>query len=589
MSYIHPYQDTEFVLRHLVDFDALCAAAGLDEINADLASAILSEAGKLGSEVLAPLNKVGDQQGARMGEQGVEQTPGFKEAYLQFAESGWLSLSLEEEFGGQNLPNVLNSAVNEIWHSANMSFALCPMLSQGAMESIAHHASDALKTLFLPKLGTGEWTGTMNLTEPDAGSDLAAIKCKAVPDGDHYRITGQKIFITWGDHQMTNNIVHLVLARLPDAPPGVKGISLFVVPKFLLDASGEPGAPNGVSCLSLEHKLGIHGSPTCVMEFAEAQGYLVGEANKGLACMFTMMNHARQAVGLQGVSISERSYQQSVQYAKERRQGTRRDGSRILIIEHPDVRRMLMTMRSGIEAMRALALVAAAEVDLTRYAPDEETRARHFARLELYTPIVKGWLTELAQELTSLGIQVHGGMGYVEETGVAQHYRDARILTIYEGTTGIQALDFIGRKTLANQGETLQSLLDEMALTAEELRAADALPPSLVAAFDQALAAGVEARRWLLEQGAGDPDLVGSASYHFLMLFGYLCGGWLLARSALQAKSMLDQGAGDPAFLTAKMTTARFYCEQLLPRTQACLAGVETGSASTMALTADQF
>lgn len=589
MSYIHPYQDAEFVLRHLVDFDALCAAGGLDEINADLASAILSEAGKLGSEVLAPLNKVGDQQGARMGERGVEQTPGFEDAYRQFAESGWLSLALDEEFGGQNLPNVLNTAVNEIWHSANMAFALCPMLSQGAMESIAHHASEEVKALFLPKLGSGEWTGTMNLTEPDAGSDLAAIKCKAVPDGEHYRISGQKIFITWGDHQMTNNIVHLVLARLPDAPPGVKGISLFIVPKFLLDDSGEPGRPNGVTCLSLEHKLGIHGSPTCVMEFTEAFGYLVGEANKGLAYMFTMMNHARQAVGLQGVSISERAYQQSVQYAKERRQGTRRDGSRILIIEHPDVRRMLMTMRSATEAMRALALVAAAEIDRARYAPDEATRARHFARLELYTPIVKGWLTELAQELTSLGIQVHGGMGYVEETGVAQHYRDARILTIYEGTTGIQALDFIGRKTLSNQGETLQSLLDEMALTAEELHAADGLPPSLVTAFDQALANGVEARRWLLEQGAGDPDLIGSASYHFLMLFGYLCGGWLLARGALQAKSLLDQGEGDPAFLTAKMTTARFYCEQLLPRTQACLAGVEAGSASTMGLTADQF
>jgi 3-(methylthio)propanoyl-CoA dehydrogenase len=589
MSYIHPYQDAEFVLRHLVDFDTLCAAAGLDEINTDLASAILSEAGKLGSEVLAPLNRVGDQQGARMGARGVDETPGFKDAYLQFAESGWLSLTLPEEFGGQNLPNVLGTAVNEIWHSANMSFALCPMLSQGAMEAILHHGSDELKTLYLPKLGTGEWTGTMNLTEPDAGSDLAAIKCKAAPEGDHFRVTGQKIFITWGDHQMTNNIVHLVLARLPGAPPGVKGISLFVVPKFLLDETGEPGEPNAVSCLSLEHKLGIHGSPTCVMEFNEALGYLVGEANKGLAYMFTMMNHARQSVGLQGLSISERSYQQSVQYAKERRQGTQRDGSRTLIIEHPDVRRMLMTMRSGIEAMRAVALVAAAEGDLTRYATDEAGRAQHFARLELFTPIVKGWLTELAQELTSLGIQIHGGMGYVEETGVAQHSRDARILPIYEGTTGIQALDFIGRKMLANKGEALQSLLDEMGLTLDELRTVTYPHTSVVDAFEQAHAAGAVSRTWLLEHAGADRDLAGSASYNFLMLFGYLCGGWLLAKSALQAKAMLDCGEGDPDFLNAKLTTTRFYCEQLLPRTQACLAAVLAGSESVMALTADQF
>ena len=589
MSYVHPYQDTEFVLRKVVDFDGLCASAGLDEINADLAATILSEAGKLGSEVLAPLNQVGDREGARMGPEGVQESPGFKDAYTQFAESGWLSLTVAEDFGGQNLPNVLGTAVNEIWHSANMAFALCPMLTQGAMESIAHHADDALKALYLPKMATGEWTGTMNLTEPDAGSDLAAVKTKATPADDHYLINGQKIFITWGDHQMTENIVHMVLARLPDAPPGVKGISLFIVPKLLVDADGASGERNAVECLSIEHKLGIHASPTCVMEFKDSVGYLVGEPNKGLPYMFTMMNHARQSVGLQGLSISERAYQDALAYSKERMQGTRRDGSRIAIVEFPDVRRMLMTMKSTVEAMRALALIAAAETDLSRYAADEAARARHFARLELYTPIVKGWLTEMAQELTSLGIQVFGGMGYVEETGAAQYYRDARILPIYEGTTGIQALDFIGRKTLSNNGQALLSLLEEMGETVQALRTCAYPHASLVDALDEAIGAGAKARDWVLEHGADNRDLAGSASYNFLMLFGYLAGGWLLAKSALLAKTMLDGGEGDPDFLNAKMTTARFYCEHLLPRTRACLASVLAGSESIMGLTADQL
>jgi alkylation response protein AidB-like acyl-CoA dehydrogenase len=429
----------------------------------------------------------------------------------------------------------------------------------------------------------------MNLTEPDAGSDLAAVKTKATPADGHYLINGQKIFITWGDHQMTENIVHMVLARLPDAPPGVKGISLFIVPKLLVDADGASGERNAVECLSIEHKLGIHASPTCVMEFKDSVGYLVGEPNKGLPTMFTMMNHARQSVGLQGLSISERAYQDALAYSKERMQGTRRDGSRIAIVEFPDVRRMLMTMKSTVEAMRALALVAAAETDRSRYAADEAARARHFARLELYTPIVKGWLTEMAQELTSLGIQVFGGMGYVEETGAAQYYRDARILPIYEGTTGIQALDFIGRKTLSNNGQALLSLLEEMGETAQALRTSAYPHASLVAALDEAIGAGAKAREWVLEHGADNRDLAGSASYNFLMLFGYLTGGWLLAKSALLAKAMLDGGEGDPDFLNAKMTTARFYCEHLLPRTGACLASVLAGSESIMSLTADQF
>jgi alkylation response protein AidB-like acyl-CoA dehydrogenase len=457
------------------------------------------------------------------------------------------------------------------------------------MESIAHHASDELQAAYLPKLASGEWTGTMNLTEPDAGSDLAAVKTKAVPNGDHYLISGQKIFITWGDHQMTPNIVHLVLARLPDAPAGVKGISLFIVPKFVLTADGEPGARNNAFALSLEHKMGIHGSPTCVMEFNEAVGYLIGEANNGLAYMFTMMNHARQAVGLQGLSISERAYQQAKQYAKERLQGTRRDGSRIPIIQHPDVRRMLMLMKSAIEAMRALALTAAAEIDRARYAADAGAKAQHAARVELLTPIVKGWLTEMSQELTSLGVQVYGGMGYIEETGAAQHYRDARILTIYEGTTGIQALDFIGRKTLVDKGEALGVLLQEMQTTLTTLRADTSLDKAIANNLALALHTGNEAREWILANAAQDAHLAGTVSVNFLMLFGYLTGGWLLAKGALQAQQILNTGDGDRDFLQAKLISAKFYSEHLLPRTAAYLAAIKAGSDSTMSMPEDQF
>jgi len=590
-DYVHPYRDTEFVLGELVELERFCAEAGLQDVNGELVSAILAEAGRLGSEVLAPLNAVGDAQGASLGEQHVEETPGFADAYRQFRESGWTSLTAAEAWGGQNLPNVVGTAVNEIWHSANMAFALCPMLTQGAIEAIAHHGSAELQAAYLPQLVSGEWTGTMNLTEPDAGSDLAAIKTKAVPNGDHYLISGQKIFITWGDHRMTENVVHLVLARLPDAPAGVKGISLFIVPKYLLDAQGRPGARNDVRCVSLEHKLGIHGSPTCVMSFGDkegAVGYLVGEPHKGLACMFTMMNHARQSVGLQGLSISERAYQQALQYARERLQGTRKDGSRFPIIEYPDVRRMLLTMKASIEAMRALALVAAAEVDRADHAQDPAAAARHQGRVDLLTPIVKGWLTEMAQEVTSLGVQIHGGMGFIEETGAARHYRDARILTIYEGTTGIQALDLVGRKTLSNKGELLADLLDEIGETVTRLESTGPLV-ALGLALSDALENGREARRLLLANAEADPALAGSISVNFLMLFGYLCGGWLLARSALRAQALLEAGSGDPQFLEAKLVTARFFGEQLLPRTQALLAAIRAGSASIMALADEQF
>ncbi|WP_339767446.1 acyl-CoA dehydrogenase [uncultured Paraglaciecola sp.] len=584
-DYTHPLADAEFVLNELVGFDKLCADMGHEDINSELASVILSEAGKLGSGVLAPLNKVGDLHHPTMiekdGGSGVQETAGFAQAYQEYVEGGWASLTGAEEFGGQNLPNVLGSAVNEVWHTSNMAFALCPLLSQGAIESISHHGSEHLQQSYLPKMLSGEWPGTMNLTEPDAGTDLAAVKTKAIPNGDHYLITGQKIYITWGDHQMTDNIVHLVLARLPDAPAGVKGISLFIVPKFNLDENGAPAERNDAYCVSLEHKLGIHGSPTCVMSFGEnggAKGYLVGEAHKGLSYMFTMMNHARQGVGLQGLAVSEASYQHALHYAKERLQGTNKDGSRFTIIKFPDVRRMLMQMKSSTEAMRALCLVAAAEID-----------RGNSARNELFTPIVKGWCTELSQELTYLGTQIHGGMGFIEETGSAQFYRDARILTIYEGTTGVQALDLVGRKTLVNKGESLGALLDEIA---QDLHKFDAMGGQFILAAKQcktALECGVAARQWLLDIAATDKNAPGSASVNFMMLFGYLCGGWLMAKSAMQAKAQLDAGEGNSEFLNAKLISAQFFCEHMVVRTQACFASIQAGSESIMSLPEDAF
>jgi alkylation response protein AidB-like acyl-CoA dehydrogenase len=590
-DYSYPYKDAEFILNEIIDFDGMCADGGLDEINTELASAILEEANRLAVEVIAPLNAVGNEKGATLGENGCVETEGFKEAYWQMVESGWCGLGFPEEYGGQGMPRVLSTASDEVWQSANLGFSLGPMLTHGAVEAILVHGSEALKEAYLPKLVSGEWTGTMNLTESQAGSDLAAITTKAVPEGEHYRVYGQKIFITWGDHQMTDNIIHLVLARLPDAPQGVKGISLFLVPKFRLDDNGEAGAPNDVECISVEHKLGIHGSPTCTLQFGDREGsiaYLVGEPHQGLMAMFTMMNDARQSVGLQGLSLSERSYQQAREYAKERLQGTRKDGSRYPIINFPDVRRLLMLMKSGTEAMRALAYVASAEIDRSRLATDEEEKARRFARVELYTPIVKGWLTELSQEVTSHGVQVHGGSGYIEETGSAQHFRDARITTIYEGTTAIQANDLVGRKTLANKGESVADLLAEIRTVADELSADESLSALGVGLSEGADWAG-SACSWILENAAKDRYAGGSASVNYLMLLGYVCGAWLMGVAALRAREKLETGAGDRSFLEAKIITARFFYEHMLPRAGACLATIQAGSESTMTLAEDQF
>jgi alkylation response protein AidB-like acyl-CoA dehydrogenase len=590
-DYSYPYKDAEFIFNELVGFDALCEQAGLDEMNAELAFAVLEEANRMGTEVIAPLNVVGDREGATLGASGVQETAGFKQAYQRYVEDGWAGLGFPEAFGGQGMPKVVSTAVSEIWQSCNLGFSLCSLLTHGAVEALLLHGSEDLQKTYLEKMVSGEWTGTMNLTEPQAGSDLAAVNTRAVPEGDHYRLTGQKIFITWGDHQMTDNIIHLVLARLPDAPHGVKGISLFLVPKFILDSNDEPGERNDVHCVSIEHKLGIHGSPTCVLSFGDnggAVGYLVGEPHRGLMAMFTMMNDARQSVGLQGLSVSERSYQQALGWAKERLQGTRSDGSRYPIIDFPDVRRLLMLMKSGTEAMRGLSYVAAAEIDHSRLASDEGARAVHAARVDLYTPIVKGWLTEMSQELTSHGIQIHGGMGFIEETGSAQFYRDARITTIYEGTTAIQANDLVGRKILADDGAALTALLRDIQGTADALRQSEDLA-DLGNALAGAVATAEAAGQWLLQHAAEDRSVGGAAGVNLLMLLGYVCGGWVMGRSALQARSLLAGGAGDEPFLQAKLVTAQFYAEHYLPRADACLAMLQSGPASIMALTAEQF
>jgi alkylation response protein AidB-like acyl-CoA dehydrogenase len=590
-DYSFPYKDAAFLMNDLLDFDQLCTDAGYDEVNSELAEAILEEASRFGSEVLVPINVKGDQQGARLGDDGVLESPGYADAYQQYIENGWASLTGDVDYGGQGMPRLLNAAVVEIWDSACVSFSLCGLLTTGAIEAIAVHGSQELKDTYLPKLISGEWTGTMCLTEPAAGSDLAAVATRAEPDGDHYLITGQKIYITWGDHQMTDNIIHLVLARLPDAPAGVKGISLFLIPKFLLDENGNPRKRNDVYCVGIEHKLGIHGSPTCTLNFGDndgAVGYLVGEPNRGLMAMFTMMNEARQGVGIQGLALAERSYQQALAYAKERLQGTRSDGSRFPIIEFPDVRRMLMLMKAINEASRGLIYFAAAEGDRTDGAASPDEARKHMARTGVYTPIVKGWITELAQEVTYLGIQVYGGMGYVEETGIAQHYRDARIMTIYEGTTGIQALDLAGRKTLGDNGAAVNSLLDEIDAVASELAGVESLN-SMSAALAAAVSGAREAASWLLENASRDRQVAGAASFNFMMQMGYVCGAWVMARSALKATQKLDAGQGDTGFLQAKLVTARFYFDHLLPRASACLSAIKAGPDSIMALDVDNF
>ena len=595
-TYAAPIRDMKFVINELVGLDQISALPGCGEVTADLVDAVLEEAGKFAAGVLDPLNKSGDLTGARFDNNVVTAAPGFKDAFRKFAEGGWTGLNCDPQFGGQGLPHIISAQTSEMWNSANMSFCLCPMLTAGVVAALMRHGSDQQKTLYLPNLVSGKWTGTMNLTEPQAGSDLAAVRTRAVPEGDHHRLHGTKIFITWGEHDMAENIIHMVLARTPDAPEGVKGISLFVVPKFLVNRDGSLGKRNDVKCVSIEHKLGIHGSPTCVMAYGDADGaigYLVGEENRGLEFMFTMMNFARLEVGIEGVAIAERAYQHALEYAKNRVQGREigvKGGERVSIIHHPDVRRMLMSMKAQTEAMRAIATLAAAYLDTALLHPDKTERARNQALFDLLTPVVKGWCTEQSIEIASIGVQVHGGMGFVEETGAAQYLRDARITTIYEGTTGIQANDLIGRKIAYEKGATIKLMIAEIRALDGEL--AKVTHPG-VAVIRRSLAEGVggltEATDWLLATFPHNMKAAAAGAVPFLKLFGVVAGGWQMARATLVAKRRLDEGAEDYDFYRAKIGTARFYAEHILPLAQAYKQEIVNGSTSVLALEEAQF
>jgi len=590
--YTAPLKDIRFVLKELAGIAEVAKLPGYEDASEDTVDAILEEAGKFAAGVLDPLNQSGDEEGAQWKDGAVTTPKGFQGAYKQYVEAGWGALPFEEKWGGQGLPKLVATAIEEMLTSANMAFSLCPLLTQGAIHALILAGSESLQKTYLGNMVAGRWTGTMNLTEPQAGSDLALVRTKAVPAGDHFLITGQKIFITYGEHDLAENIVHLVLARTPDAPEGVKGISLFIVPKFLVNADGTPGARNGAKCASIEHKLGIHASPTAVMVFEEAKGYLVGEVNRGLSYMFIMMNAARFSVGLEGMAISERAFQRALAYAKDRLQGKdiSGGGSTVPIIRHPDVRRMLMLMKSQTEAMRALAYVVAGAMDAMHRHPDKAQRARNQAFVDLMIPVVKGWSTETGIEVASLGVQVHGGMGFIEETGAAQHLRDARITTIYEGTTGIQANDLIGRKIAREGGVTVKGWLAHLRAFDGELAASknddvQAMRPHLAAGV-QAIAESVD---WLLATFSTDVRAASAAAVPFLRLMGIVAGGWQMARAARIAEQRLAQGAGDKAFYEAKLATARFYADQLLVQAPALGATVTSGSNGVMALDEGQF
>jgi alkylation response protein AidB-like acyl-CoA dehydrogenase len=591
-EYQAPLADMKFVLRELVDLELLTQLPGFGEMTLDVADAVLEEAAKFAAGVLSPLNRSGDLEGARWQEGQVLTAGGWKQAYTRFTGDGWNSLSCPAELGGQNLPRALSALIEEMWNSANMAFALCPMLTRGAIDAIELRGSEAQKGTYLPKMVSGEWTGTMNLTEPQAGSDLSAVRTRAVPDGDgRYRLTGQKIFITYGEHDLTGNIIHMVLGRTAGAPEGVKGISLFLVPKFLVNADGSPGKRNDVHCVSIEHKLGIHASPTCVLAYGQnggAIGELIGEENRGLEYMFIMMNAARYSVGLEGVGLSERAYQTALAYARERIQSTEagaRGGSRVPIVRHPDVRRMLLLMKSQTEAMRALSSVVAVSLDAARLHPRAEERERHQVFADLMIPVIKGWCTENSVDIASLGVQVHGGMGFVEETGAAQFLRDARITPIYEGTTGIQANDLIGRKLARDGGRAVQTVIDQMRALRGELAAVPDLTAA-AAAFSGGIDALERAIRYVVENYATDIRGVSVGAVPMLKLFGIVTGGWQLLRSALISHRRLAAPATDGAeagFHEAKIVTARFYADHVLPQAPGLSHSIVHGAAGALA------
>jgi len=595
-DYAAPLQDMRFILREIAPLAEVNDLPGCGDVTMEVADAILVEAGKFAASVLSPLNPVGDREGARWIDGEVRTAAGWRDAYAGFTEAGWNGLACDAAHGGQGAPRLVSALVEEIWNGANVSFALCPMLTHGAIEALELSGSEAQKAMYLPKLVSGEWAGTMVLTEPQAGSDLAAVRTRAVPQGDGtYRLEGQKIFITYGEHDLTGNIVHLVLARTPDAPQGVKGISLFVVPKFLVGADGSLGERNDVRCVSLEHKLGIHASPTAVLALGDkggAVGWLVGQENRGIEYMFIMMNAARYAVGLQGIGISELAYQQALWYARERVQGSElgsRSREGVAIIRHPDVRRMLLLMKSQTEAMRAVACVVAAAMDRARSHPDAGRRALSQAFVDLMIPIVKGWSTENSIDIASLGIQVFGGMGYVEETGAAQIFRDSRITTIYEGTTGIQAADLMGRKVARDGGTAIRRVISEMRQVEAQLETGSSPGLSAIAARLRdgivALDAAVE---FVLSTYGKDVRRASVGAVPFLHLFGIVAGGWQMARSALAAHRHVAAGRGD-GFLRAKLATARFYADHVLVRAGGLSHEVVDGAEGALAIEDDHF
>ena len=591
--YRAPLKDLRFNMHELIGESALQACPAYAEFSLDLADAVLEEAGKFAETVLDPLYKSGDRDGARWTPDGVIGAPGFKAAYQQFVEGGWASLRASPEHGGQGVPYVIGTAVEELWAASNLSFKLCPMLTQGAVEAIEQYGTEEQKHLYLAKMVSGEWTGTMNLTEPQAGSDLAAIRTRAQPDGDHYRLFGQKIFITYGDHDFTPNTIHLVLARIDGAPAGVKGISMFIVPKFLVNADGSIGERNDVQSISIEHKLGIHASPTCVMAYGQKQGaigYLVGEANRGLEYMFVMMNAARLSVGLEGYAVADRAYQQAAEWARTRVQGkppVPGINAPAPIIYHPDVKRMLLTMKSQIEALRAVALYASFQLDLGARHPDAAIKAAAQTRGDLLIPVVKACSTEAGIELASLGVQIHGGMGFVEETGAAQPYRDVRITTIYEGTTAIQSNDFIGRKLARDRGAAMSSLIADMRselATITPTGAADvtaAVIESKTATLE-AIDALEFAVKSVLAAYAQGPERALAVSVPALRLAGYVIGGWLLTKSAAIAARKLGESGADVDFLRGKLASARFYAGHILPQAHALARVVSAGAASVL-------
>ena len=600
LGYTAPLRDMRFVLKELAGLEQVAHLPGYEDATPDVVDAVLDEAARFATQVLAPLNAVGDRTGARWEGGRVIMPPGFREAYQQFVDNGWPSLSARREHGGQGLPLLVAAAVQEMWKSANLSFSLCPMLTIGAAETLELVASAEQKALFLPRLVSGEWTGTMNLTEPQAGSDLAAIRTRAEPQADgSYRIFGQKIFITYGEHDMAANTLHLVLARLPNAPEGVRGISMFLVPKFIPDANGAPGEANDIACASIEHKLGIHASPTCVMVYGEggrgAQGWLLGEPNQGLTTMFVMMNAARFAVGLEGLALSELAYQQAVTYARGRIQGRAVEGSAaaVPIMRHPDVRRMLMQMRSQTEAMRALAYTVAAAQDAATHEADPAERERSAAFVDLLTPVIKGWCTETANEIAYLCMQVHGGAGYIEETGVAQLLRDARITTIYEGTTGIQANDLVTRKVARDGGAALLGLMHVMQQTCATLEEHGAESLSRIAKpLSRAVDALAQAAEYIVNHHDSDVRGVLAGAVPFLRLFGIVAGGWMMARAALAAQQHIDAGTpfeGDNGYCPAKIVSARFYADHILSETMGLARTVVNGGESTLDLDEARF